>query len=153
MSACGPTQNEAISYNDSIMNIIDSLTIEHAMLLDQIDGHNIDSLKITHKLFSEKAKASFERSKKIMPFADKKEFCNTAVNYFSTMVSLADNEAKQMVELMQKDNTQLSQFDLDKINELATKFDETYGVVYDKILVAQINFAKEWKFTLVETKI
>lgn len=75
LSACGPTHNETVAYNDSIINIIDNLNIEHAMLLDQIDGHNIDSLKITKKLFSEKAKTSLQRSEKIMPFAEKKEFC------------------------------------------------------------------------------
>ena len=69
------------------------------------------------------------------------------------MVSIEDNEAKQIVEIIKKDNTQLSQLDLDKINELSIKFDETYGIFYDKVLAAQIKFAKEWKFTLIETKI
>ena len=124
LSACGPTRDEAVSYNDSIMNIIDSLSMEHTLLLEQIDGHNIDSLKITHTLFTEKAKASLERSKKILPFAEKKEFCNAAVIYFSAMVSLADNEVKQMVEIMEKGQTKISQFDLDKINFLASAFDQ-----------------------------
>lgn len=152
LSACGPTRDEAVSYNDSIMNIIDSLSMEHTLLLEQIDGHNIDSLKITHTLFTEKAKASLERSKKILPFAEKKEFCNAAVIYFSAMVSLADNEVKQMVEIMEKGQTKISQFDLDKINFLASAFDEAYGLVYDKILAVQIQFAKDWNFTLEDNK-
>jgi len=152
MSACGPTQNEAIAYNDAIMNIIDSLTIEHELLLNQIDGHNIDSLILTHKLFSKKAKTSLERAKKIEGFADKKDFRNTALEYFTTMNYLADNEAKQMVEIMRKDSIQIPQLDLDEINKLAASFDETYGKVYDKILAAQINFATEWNFKLTETK-
>ena len=78
-NACGPTQDEAISYNDGIMNIIDSLTFEHELLLDQIDGHNIDSLKLTHKLFSEKAKSSLEIGKKIEAFADNRDFRNIAL--------------------------------------------------------------------------
>lgn len=151
-TACGPTQGEAITYNDGIMNIIDSLTIEHELLLDQIDGHNIDSLKLTHKLFSERAKSSLERAKKIEGFADKKDFRNAALEYFTTMNYLADNEAKQMVEIMRKDSLQIPQQDLDEINKLAASFDETYGKVYDKILAAQIKFADEWKFKLEESK-
>lgn len=151
-NACGPTQNEAISYNDGIMNIIDSLTIEHELLLDQIDGHNIDSLKLTHKLFSEKAKTSLERGKKIEAFADNKDFRNVALEYFTTMNYLAENEAKQMVEIMYKNSLQIPQSDVDEINKLAASFDETYGKVYDKILAAQIKFADEWKFKLEESK-
>jgi len=151
-NACGPTQDEAISYNDGIMNIIDSLTIEHELLLDQIDGHNIDSLKLTHKLFSEKAKSSLERGKKIEAFADNRDFRNIALEYFTTMNYLADNEAKQMVEIMYKDSLQIPQSDVDEINKLAASFDETYGKVYDKILAAQLKFAYEWKFKLEESK-
>lgn len=151
-SACGPTQDEAIRYNDGIMNIIDSLTIEHELLLDQIDGHNIDSLKLTHKLFSEKAKSSLERGKKIEAFADNRDFRNIALEYFTTMNYLADNEAKQMVEIMYKDSLQIPQSDVDEINKLAASFDETYGKVYDKILAAQIKFADLWKFKLEESK-
>lgn len=150
-NACGPTQGDAISYNDGIMTIIDSLTIEHELLLDQIDGHNIDSLKLTHKLFSEKAKTSLDRAKKIEAFANNKDFRNVALEYLTTMNYLADNEAKQMVEIMRKDSLQIPQIDVDEINKLAASFDETYGKVYDKILAAQIKFASEWKFKLAET--
>jgi hypothetical protein len=150
--ACGPTQGDAIRYNDSIMNIIDSLTIEHELLLNQIDGHNIDSLKLTHKLFSERARSSLERAKKMEGFADKKDFRNAALEYYTTMNYLADNEAKQMVEIMRKDSLQIPQSDVDEINKLAASFDETYGKVYDKILAAQLKFADEWKFKLEESK-
>ena len=151
-NACGPTRGEAIRYNDSIMNIIDSLTIEHELLLNQIDGHNIDSLKLTHKLFSEIAKSSLERAKKIEAFADNRDFRNVALEYFTTMNYLADNEAKQMVEIMSKDSLQIPQGDVDEINKLAASFDETYAKVYDKILAAQLKFADEWKFKLEESK-
>ena len=150
--ACGPTQGDAIRYNDSIMNIIDSLTIEHELLLNQIDGHNIDSLKLTHKLFSERARSSLERGKKIEAFADNRDYRNVALEYFTTMNYLADNEAKQMVEIMRKDSLQIPQSDVDEINKLAASFDEAYGKVYDKILAAQLKFADEWKFKLEESK-
>ena len=151
-AACAPTQNEAIAYNDSIMTIVDDLIIKHTLLLDQIDGHNLDSLKITHKLFTEKAKVSLDSCKKITPFNDDKDYLNAAINYFTTLNSLANNEAKEMVEIMLKDSSNIGQLDLDKINELAETFDEKYGEVYDKILEAQIKFAKKWKFKLIETE-
>lgn len=152
LSACGPTQNEAIKYNDSIMKLIDALAIEHTLFLDQVDGHNIDSLKLTHGLFVAKAKESLEASKKIGPFGEKTEFIDVTLEYFNTLNSIANVEGKQMVEIMSKDSSQVTQEDLDKIDVLAAKFDADYGKVYDKISATQEKFAKEWKFELIEGK-
>ncbi|MEI8136283.1 MAG: hypothetical protein WCH21_03050 [Bacteroidota bacterium] len=58
------------------------------------------------------------------------------------MVSIEDNEAKQIVEIIKKDNTQLSQLDLDKINELSIKFDETYGIFMIKFWLLKLNLPK-----------
>ncbi len=149
--SCGPTQNEAIKYNDAIMDMIDNLAVEHTLFLNQIDGHNIDSLQLTHKLFAAKAKSSLEESNKIAPFANKKEFSDVAHEYFTALNSIANNEGKEMVDIMSKDSTQITQADLDKINALATKFDADYSKVYDKIRAEQIRFSKEWHFDL-ETK-
>jgi hypothetical protein len=151
-TACKPTQNEAIKYNDSIMTIVDGLIVDHSLLFEQIDGHNFDSLKITQKLFTEKAKASLDSCKKITPFAEDKNYLNAALDYFTVLNSLANNEGKQMVDIMLKDTINVRQEDLDKINELATNFDEKYGKVYDNILAAQTKFAKDWNFKLAEAE-
>ncbi|MBA2610647.1 MAG: hypothetical protein H0U95_01660 [Bacteroidetes bacterium] len=148
ITSCGPTQNEAITYNDNITAIIDGLTIEHNLFLNQIDGHNIDSLKLSHKLFADKATKSLDDCKKIGPFGDKKEFIDVATDYFTTLYSIATVEGTKMVELMSKDSLQITQQDLDKITEIATKFDADYDLAYNKIQAAQMKFAKEWKFTL-----
>ena len=103
LSACGPTQNQAIKYNDSIMKIIDGLAVEHTLFLNQIDGHNIDSLKLTHANFVTKAKESLEASKKIGPFGDKTEFIDVTLDYFKVLNSIANTEGTQMVEIMSKD--------------------------------------------------
>jgi hypothetical protein len=152
LTACGPTQSAAIKYNDSIMKIVDDLAIEHTLFLDQVDGHNIDSLKLTHQHFVSKAKESLESSKKIGPLGDKTEYIDVTLDYFTILNAIANNEGKQMVEIMSKDSTQITQEDLEKIDALAAKFDGDYGKVFDKLSKAQETFAAEWKFDLIETK-
>jgi len=152
LSACGPTQNQAIKYNDSIMKLVDELAIEHTLFLDQVDGHNIDSLKLTHQHFVAKAKQTMDASIKIGPFADKTAYIDVTLEYFKTLNAIANNEGKQMVDIMAKDSTQITQEDLEKIDALAAKFDDDYGKVYDKISAEQQKFATEWKFELIETK-
>lgn len=150
LTSCGPSQNDAIKYNDTIMDMIENLKVNHNMFMDQIDGHNIDSLKITHKLFSDKSSQSLEESKKIGPFADKKEFSDVVVEYFTTIHSIAHGEGKEMVDIMSKDTAQITEEDYNHIQELATKFDDSYSNVYDKLKAAQVKFSSEWKFALTE---
>ncbi|MBA3663456.1 MAG: hypothetical protein H0W61_04510 [Bacteroidetes bacterium] len=151
LSSCGPSQKDAITYNDGIMDLIDALKTEHTLFIGQIDGHNVDSLKISHTLFADKAKKSLEESKKYGPFAEKKDFSNATHDYFMAMNSIAVNEGRQMVEIMSKDSAHVTQDDLDKITALANTFDETYSKAYDKLQAEQIKFSKEWKFELIET--
>ncbi len=152
MSSCGPTQNDAIKYNDSLVDIIDKLTEKQNLFLNQLDGHNIDSLKITQQLFAQQAKISTEDFAKVKPFEGKNELGKTVSDLFTILNSVANNEGKQMVELMSKDSTQYTEEDNDKVRELAAKFDEQYDKAYDKLVSVQAAFSKEWKFDLIVDK-
>ncbi len=150
--ACGPGRNAAVKYNDHIMDIVNKLTLSHNGFLNQIDGHNIDSLKMVHKMFSDDSKASLAEVNKVEAFAEKTAYRDAAVAYFTTLNSIADNEGKQMVEIMVKDSMDITEADLAKITELATKFDADYEKAFNAIVAAQLNFAKEWKFEIDKTK-
>jgi hypothetical protein len=151
-TSCGPTQDHAIKYNDSIVSIIDGLNINQNLFMNQLDGHNIDSLKITHTLFVAKTKASLEDLTKVKPFEGKNELGSTATSLFTLLNNFTNGDAKQMVELLSKDSTMYTQQDDDKIQELAEKFDDEYGKAYDKLDKAQKEFSNEWKFDLIKDK-
>ena len=150
LTSCGPTQKDALKYNDEIVAIQKGLTPVHEAFIDQLDGHNPDSLKLIHASFMEKAKSSLETCEKMGPFAEKREYLDAAVEYFKVVKGLADNEGKTMVEIMTKDSTQVTDEDVTKVNEVASKFDSDYEKILGKVQVAQETFAKEWKFDLVD---
>lgn len=150
MASCGPNQNQAIKYNDSVISIIDGVNINQNLFMNQLDGHNIDSLKITHTLFAAKTKASLENLSKVKPFEGKNELGNTATTLFTMLNNFTAGDAKQMVELLTKDSTMYTQQDDDKVQELAKKFDDEYSIAYDKLDKAQKEFSKEWKFDLIK---
>jgi len=152
MFACGPGRNDAVKYNDSIMDMVDHLKPSHEAFMNQIDGHNLDSLKLTHKLFSEESQVSLGKGEKIEAFGDNKEFRDVMVEYFKTINSIAINEGKQMVDIMSKDSLEITQDDLDKITGLAESFDKKHETIYEKVKLAQEKFSKEWGFQLLETK-
>jgi hypothetical protein len=151
-TSCGPSTSDAIKFNDKIMDMIDNLKGNHSAFIDQLDGHNMDSLKLVHKQFSDNATSSLEASKKLSPFDEKNEFGNAAVDYFTALNTMANTQGKQIIEIMSKDSTQITQQDLDNVTALSEKFDATYDKAYDKIQAAQIKFSKEWKFDLIEQK-
>lgn len=152
LTSCGPSQKDALKYNDDIVSVQKALTPIHEAFIDQLDGHNIDSLKWAHTNFATNAKSSLETAEKMGPFADKREYLDAAIAYFKIVKGLADNEGKTMVDIMSKDSTQITEADVAKINELASKFDADYEKTLGDVQKAQEAFAKEWKFDLIDKK-
>ncbi|MBP7809944.1 MAG: hypothetical protein KA163_11670 [Bacteroidia bacterium] len=152
LTSCGPSQKDALKYNDDVVAIQKALTPIHEAFIDQLDGHNSDSLKLTHSNFAASAKSSLEACEKIQPFAEKRDYLDAAISYFKVVKGLADNEGKSMVEIMTKDSTQVTEDDINKVNEYAAKFDSDYEKVLGTVQKAQEAFAKEWKFDLIDKK-
>jgi hypothetical protein len=144
--SCGPTKEQAVAYNDKIVAIEKDVTDLHNKFIDQLDGHNTDSLKIVHAQFSEKAKSSAEECKKMEEFNKKRDFADGAAEYFNTMVTLLENEGKQLVEIISKKDEDITETDIAKVTELATKFDAEYNKSLVKVQGIQNDFAREWKF-------
>ncbi len=152
ITSCGPTQKDALKYNDDVVAVQKALTPIHEAFIDQLDGHNIDSLKYTHAKFVESTNASLAACEKMQAFADKREYLDAAISYFKVVKGLAENEGKSLVEIMSKDSTQVTDDDVTKVNTLAEKFDSEYEKTLAAVQRAQEAFAKEWKFDLIEKK-
>lgn len=150
ITSCGPSQKDAIKFNDDLIAIQKALIPVHEAFIDQMDGHNPDSLKIMQGVFSEKSKASLAECEKMQPINEKREYLDVALEYFKTMNNLAMNEGKVIAEVMSKDSTQITEADIAKATECAGKFDSEYARVFAKIQAAQQAFATEWKFQLMD---
>lgn len=150
LTSCGPTKDDAIKYNDGFISIEKSLTSVCNAFIDQIDGHNLDSLKIAYDAFAAKAKSSLDDCGKIEPFNKKSDYLNAAMEYFKTINNLATNEGKLMVEIMTKDTAQVTEEDVANVGKYAEKFDAEYARALKIAQEAQAAFAKEWQFEIKE---
>ena len=148
LTSCGPSQNDAIKYNDQIVSVQKSLLPIHEAFIDQIDGHNVDSLKIVHEQFTAKAKSTLEECQKMKDFNGKREYLEAALDYFKAIQGLADNEGKQIVQIMTKDSSQVTEKDVADVTAFAAKFDSEYARVLKQVQDAQMAFSKEWKFEI-----
>jgi hypothetical protein len=150
--SCGPTKDDAIKYNDRLVDINAGLTAAQDAFFNQLDAHNVDSLKITLSQFSAKSKNSLEEVEKIGPFNEKKEYLDAALSYFKTINGLAEKEAKEITEILSKDTAQITEDDYGKAEEIANKLDSEYDKCFAQFQTAQEKFAAEWKFEIVEDK-
>ncbi|MGZ3866835.1 MAG: LIC11966 family surface protein [Bacteroidia bacterium] len=148
LTSCGPTQDDAIKYNDQIVAIQKALLPAQDAFINQIDGHNKDSLKLTQAQFSEKSKTALDQCTKMPEFGGKREYLDASIEYFKVTLSLADNEAKQIMTIMTKDSAQVTDKDVTDVTAFATKFDTEYAKILKKVQEAQAAFSKEWKFDI-----
>ena len=146
--SCGPTAKDAVTYNDQIMTIVNKVTLAQNDFFDQTDGHNMDSLAISLKAYSEKSKVGLDEINKLAPFAEKREYLDAAINFVKSLNALADNESKQMVEIMSKDSAAVTEADVTKVEELSDKLNAESEKVSKAIEDAQTAFKNEWKFEI-----
>jgi|ERR1700757_2490460 len=152
LASCGPSKKDAITYSDRIVSIGKEMDVTSSMFLGQVDGHNVDSLKLAYGKFDAQTASSLEECKNMPPFAKKTDFRDAAIEYFTAVKKLADNEAKGMVDIMSKDTSQITEQDVSNVKAFATTFDAEYAKALQKVQDAQAIFAKEWKFEITDTK-
>ncbi|MHB8260343.1 MAG: LIC11966 family surface protein [Bacteroidia bacterium] len=152
LASCGVSKKDAMAYNDRIVAISKEMDATSAMFISQIDGHNIDSLKLAYGKFDSQAGTSLEECKNMKPFAKKTDFKDAAVEYFTSVKKLVDNEAKGIVGIMSKDSSQITEQDVSNVKAFAATYDTEYTKALQKVQDAQVAFAKEFKFAIEDTK-
>lgn len=149
LASCKPTTNEAVKYNDSIIEIIDAVTKAQNNFLLQVDGHNSDSLKITHTLFVNVTANALSKASKLESFDKSTTFADAAKSYVNEINFLANIEAKKLVELIAQDSTDFSEEQAAEIKKTAETYDAKYNIAYTKINEAQKVFSKKYGFMLL----
>jgi hypothetical protein len=152
LTSCGPSKQDALTYNDKLVAIEQGLSAAQDAFFDQLDGHNADSLKLTQQQYTAKAKTALEECEKLGPFNGKSDYLDPALTYFKTINSLATKEAVEITTILSKDTTQLTEEDFGKAEEIATKLDGEYEKVLLKVQAAQDAFAAEWHFEIADDK-
>ena len=152
MASCGPSKDDAVKYSDRIVAIGKEMDATSTMFLGQVDGHNVDSLKLAYGKFDSQVGASLDECKNMPAFAKQTDFRDAAVDFFTAVKKLADNEAKGMVDIMSKDTSQITEQDITNVTAFAATYDSEYTKALQKVQDAQAAFSKEWKFEIIESK-
>ncbi len=143
--SCGPTKNDAITWNDSIITIEDevnnavekftnALDLEGADLNKELDN----AIKVTE--------AAAIKMKAIPDFENGAAFKAAGLESINLYSAVLKNEFKQMITL--SNNPEATEADFAKIKDHLTTASDKIDVVDNKFIAAQKEFASKWGFEL-----
>ena len=151
-TSCGPTQDDAIKYNDKIVDLSDNVNDMSVKMADQLDGHNLDTLKITYTKFAASIKSALAECEKMGPLEEEdKAYHEATLAHFRNMNKLVDGEVKRIVDATVKfsnSDVEASDEEIAALEKDINTYDTESQKTMDGIKAAQRVFSKKWNFDL-----
>jgi len=149
-SQCGPTMQEAIDYNDKIIND-QVLVINSINDLEAAIG-TFDTLKIITALERAKSKVNSTKASLILlgGFNENNEFQEATIKLYDLFESQLNNEYAEELEIYKLSDDDYTAEKKERFNELILSLNNRYQVVFENFLASQKKFAETWGFTLEE---
>ncbi|MGL5888295.1 MAG: LIC11966 family surface protein [Bacteroidia bacterium] len=151
-TSCGPTQADAIKYNDKIVDLSDKVNDMSDKMADQLDGHDLDTLKAVYSKFSATIKSALAECEKMGALREEDKFYHDAtLTHFRSMDKLVDNEVKRIVDATIKfsaPEAEPSDTEIEALNKDIDTYDTQTKKTMDGVKTAQKEFSKKWNFDL-----
>jgi hypothetical protein len=152
LTACGPTTDQAVAYNDQLIaeqiKIVDKLNA-----LDQsLEDYESGLFAQAHADLLTQIEASTKVVTAAEDFDGKADYKTELLALFTAYKSAAEGEYKQMVDIYQLPDSLYTKDDENRFNELWAASNEKINGAMDKFNVFQESFATKWNFALVDKK-
>jgi hypothetical protein len=144
--SCGPTPEDAIKYNDSIIDqvnlVINSDKIGEALAKEPAE------MKSFLEGFIKQINEAIETVKKGGGFDGKTDFMDMAVKYLTTYRTVAETEYKGIIEINSKNPEDITDEDDSRNSKLSEDADKKLQTASDEFDTFQKDFAKRYKFEI-----
>jgi len=151
-AACGPSVEEAIKYNDAIVN-------QGLKVINKIDTLNInfatyDPAKIVPALDAAKKQAEISLGKisKMEDFQGNPKFRDAAIVYLTIVNNALNKEFNEMSDIYQIPDTLFTESNEKRWNELSNSIDKTLTDSYYEYIAAQKEFALKYNMPLIDAE-
>lgn len=151
MQSCGPTKQQLIEYNDTIVDeqkLIFTKQNELNNAISSFDGKDITKITAAHQSLSAQINESISKMEALKALDDEGLFKNAALKMFKIIQQVVDKDYKALISLMTK--SEIKPNDIEDINKLATQIDSSFEIANGEFLKAQEDFAKKYKISLTE---
>jgi hypothetical protein len=148
--SCGPTPEDAVKYNDSIIDQV-NLVINSDKLLDALSKEPAEMRSFLDG-FIKQINEAIATVKKGGGFDGKTDFMDMGIKYLTVYKSVAENEYKGIIEINAKNPEDITDEEDEKhtkLEEDATRKLEAASEEFDKF---QQDFAKRYKFQIEDSE-
>ena len=121
MVSCGPSSNDAIKYNDELVNQQNKVYEKESALLDAISKNMPNKLDLLFTDLSKQIDESSEAVEKMNAFDGKTEMKDAVLKIFAAYKGVASNEYKNMIMYSKIPDSLYTPGDDDKVLELSKK--------------------------------
>ena len=152
MDSCRPSTNDAIKYNDELVNQQNKVYEKESALLDAISKNIPNKLD---SLFTDLSKIIDESNKAVGnmdAFDGKTEMKDAVLKIFAAYKEVSANEYKEMITYSKIPDSLYTPGDDDKVLELSKKIDDKINKTIEEFVELQKKFASKYKFELTDTQ-
>ena len=148
LQSCGPTPEDAIKYNDSIIDQV-NLVINNDKILESLSKEPADMKSASEDLLKQ-INSSIDIVKKGGGFDGKTDFMDMAVKYLTSYKGVVENEYKEMNAINSKASEDITEDDEAKYNKLQDESDKKMTAASEEFDKFQKGFAVKYKFEIEE---
>ncbi|MFN8259094.1 MAG: hypothetical protein U0W24_25620 [Bacteroidales bacterium] len=150
LTACGPTVEEAIKYNDEIITKSEDLKNKMITLKDSHDNFNGDQTEKAYSDAMAAVKDGLDLLNKMEPFDKDSTLRNAAIGYFKICEAVLSNEHRRLIDLMKLPDEKYGDAEVAEYASLRDESDKKVNLEMAKLLKVQQEFAKKHNFKLEE---
>jgi hypothetical protein len=145
--SCGPTQSDAIKYNDAIYNQ-NTLLINVYESIDNAIGVDVTKYESALNNYNLQVAKSMEEIEKLGDFDKQSTFKDAALTYCKVFKSVADIEYKEILRIMKIPADQFTEIDKQILEDTAIQSEDKIQKGLDAFVKAQEEFAAKYKIKL-----
>jgi hypothetical protein len=147
-TSCGPTVEDAINYNDTIIERHDQITVKIRKLIDTYDKFIPAEMDKAYNDALTTTNDAIDFATKLKPFEEDSSFKNGALKLFKTYKEVLETEHKRIIELLKLPEEDYGKDEVKEFEQLISSSNEKINLGQTELTKIQQQFAKTHKFEI-----
>jgi hypothetical protein len=146
--SCGPTVEDAIKYNDTIIGRNDEITTKFGKLIDSYDKFVPSEMDKAYKDALTTTNDAIDFANKLKPFDEDSSFKNGAIQLFQTYKDVLETEHKRIIELLKLPESDYGKEEVTEFEKLIEAAYKKVNLQREELVSIQEQFAKAHQFEI-----
>ena len=148
LSSCGPTRDQAVDYNDKIINEQIAIFEKMEQLIDTYENYQPDLMDAAYEKTLTQINQSIKNIEALPEFDGSTTFRDAGVTLFKLYKSVLENEHKQIIKLLKLPDSQYGDAEVKQTGDLSDAADEKINQGISNLDLIQSEFAMKYDFEI-----